>query len=118
MRRRSPLLGVVVGFSVLALLGCGSTGPVPADLREQVDRDPAAALPKLEQLAAQYPTDYDAHMLLGQSHYKLARKALDVHDEPTYLRHIEKASDQFVQGVGMRPADPGPHIYLAMIDAY
>jgi tetratricopeptide (TPR) repeat protein len=57
-------------------------------------------------------------MELGQAHYKLARKALDVHDEPTYLRHIEQATDQFVQCSGMRPASPSPHIFLAMIHAY
>jgi tetratricopeptide (TPR) repeat protein len=120
MKNRAPLLplpGIALALA-LALLSCSSTGPVPAEVRQQVEKDPAAALPKLEQLAQQYPAEYDVHMLLGQSHYKLARKALDLHDEPTYLRHVEQATDQFVHCVGMRPADAGPHIWLAMIDAY
>src|SRR5262245_48834555 len=116
MKNRAPLLGIALA---LALLSCGTDkGPVPDELRAEVQKDPAAALPKLEQLAQQYPSDYGVHRDLGVAHYKLARKALDLHDEPTYLRHIEKATDEFVHGAGMRPADPGPHIYLAMVDAY
>jgi tetratricopeptide (TPR) repeat protein len=100
-----------------ALHAC-STGVVPGAVRARVETDPATALGELEALAQQHPHDFEVRMLIGQSHYKLARKALDQKDEPAYLRHVERATATFVDAAAMRPADASPHIFLAMIDAY
>jgi tetratricopeptide (TPR) repeat protein len=118
MRKRALQSGIAATFIALVAQACGKSGPVPESVHEKMQTDPAAALRDLEAIERQHPRDFDVRMAVGEAHYKLARKALDQHDEPTYLRHIEQATDHFVDSAGLRPADPGPHIYLAMVAAY
>jgi Flp pilus assembly protein TadD len=110
--------GIAASFIALAALACGKSGPVPESVHEKMQTDPAAALGDLEAIERQHPQDFDVRMAVGEAHYKLARKALEQHDEATYLRHLEQATDQFIDAAELRPADPGPHIYLAMVAAY
>jgi tetratricopeptide (TPR) repeat protein len=108
----------VVRILVVVLAAACSSVPAPGDVSAQAQADPKTEVGRLESVVAEHPHDYDARLHLGEAHYKLARAALDLHDEPTYLRHFEQASDAFVAAASIRPESAAPHTYLAMVDIY
>ncbi len=113
---KTRLAILLVCSTLLASCASGpSLRPVQKDLAE--DR-PGAALEKIEPIVAEFPESFEARMLLGHAHYRIARQALDGGDEETYASHLEKALDAYVEATRIRPDQPGPHTNMAIIAAY
>jgi cytochrome c-type biogenesis protein CcmH/NrfG len=97
--------------------GCATSSVRPIQDELEADR-PAEAIVKAEAALAEQPDDFEVRMLLGEAHYRLARKGLDENDEPTYAAHIQKAMDAFVEGARLQPESPSPHLWMGIISVY
>ena len=116
MRRTiaAPLLGLL-----LFALSCQAPALSFRRAVAEVEADrPENAVPSLLRLRKLHPNNAPVALELGRAYFKLARRALDAGDEPTYLDYLTRSQNLFLDAATIQPTAPQPHIFMAIVAAY